>query len=173
MVGSQKDNGNPASLLHVQTRRAGEDVLDMGNGVFRIATNRPGHDGLSRLQGGDAWSHCRNDTCGFSTQRGRQGSIHVIPQPPLHIGVVHAGGGYLHEDLVRFGDRLRDIFIGNDFWAAKGVDSYGFHEWSFACLYVSARALEGSAETSREPAVLRPRYSIESCECSAQYRAAA
>jgi hypothetical protein len=46
----------------------------------------------------------------------------------LHIGVVHAGRGYLQENLVRFGDRLRDILIGNDFWAAKGVDAYRFHD---------------------------------------------
>jgi hypothetical protein len=128
MVGSEKDNGNPASLLHVQACRAGKDVLDMGNGVFRIATNRPSHDGLSHLQGGDTWSHCLNDTCGFSTERCRQGSIHVIPQPPLHIGVIHAGGGYLQENLVRFGNRLWDILIGNDFRAAKGVDAYRFHD---------------------------------------------
>src|SRR4029450_13710265 len=58
----------------------------------------------------------------------RQGSIPVIPQPPLHIGVVHAGGGYVQENLVRFGDWLRDIFIWDNFWAAKGVDSFGFHD---------------------------------------------
>src|SRR5262245_24934671 len=173
MIGSEKDNGNPTGLLHVQARRAGEGILDVGNGVFRIATNGPGHDGLAHLQGGDAWSHCRNDTCRFSAQRCRQSSIHVIPQPPLHIGVVHAGGGYLEENLVRFGGRLRDIFIGDDFWATKGMDAYSFHDWSFACLCFSARAVGDSAETSREPAVLTSRCNTESCECSAQYLAGA
>src|SRR2546423_817053 len=80
-------------------------------------------------------------------------------QTSLHIGVVHAGRGYLQENLVRFGDRLRDILIGNDFWAAKGVDAYRFHDWSFACLCFSAQAVGDSAETSREPAVLMSRCS--------------
>jgi hypothetical protein len=48
VVGVRKTTGIPPAC-HVQSWWTREDVLHLGNGVFRIAADRPGHDGLPHL----------------------------------------------------------------------------------------------------------------------------
>src|SRR5918992_22100 len=84
MVGSEEDDGNAAGLSHVQSSWAGEDVLSLGDGVFRMATRRPRHDGLSYLQGRDPWSDGLDDTCRLAAQGGRKRPIDIVPSPPSY-----------------------------------------------------------------------------------------
>jgi hypothetical protein len=68
----------------------------------------------------------------------------------------------VQENLVRFGDRLWDIFICDNFWAAEGVDSYGFRDSLLSSLILQKfRKLSGSAVALRLHIVA---YSLLVCQ---------
>src|SRR6266850_2047485 len=127
MVGGEEDDGNAAGLGHVQPGWAGEDVGNLSNGEFCMAPRCPRHDGLSYMQGRDSWSDGLDDARRLAAQRGRKGPIHIVPEPPLDIGVVHGGGHHFEQDLVGLRGWQGEIFVAHHFWAAECMDSRRFH----------------------------------------------